>query len=241
MPRPWERGRNTRRARSAGNSRCSSPSNQIPLNVLHQSFVQNSSAESSNLSSSHSPSTTPPSSAEQLPAQETWPSLANGNQDPSAATSPQLPQPPPTTEACAEAAASHSDSQSVSLGNHGNQATPVSQEQHTGSPADAQGSAWLGLGRWVSKRGWFHSILGISSLLVAMVSLFVYGLRSYEMARWSERNDLLQMCAGLIQVTLVQVRRCIHAYGLRRTLPEVRSAKGFSGRVRLYHHILKEL
>jgi hypothetical protein len=245
MPRPWERGRNTRRARSAGNSRCSSPSNQIPLNVLHQSFVQNSSAESSNLSSSHSPSTTPPSSAEQLPPQETWPSLANGNQDPSAATSPQLPQPPPTTEACAEAcaeaAASHSDSQSVSLGDHGNQATPVSQGQHTGSPADAQGSAWLGLGRWVSKRGWFQSILGITSLLMAMVSLFVYGHRSYEMARWSERNDLLQMCAGLIQVTLVQVRRCIHAYGLRRTLPKVRSAKGFSGRVRLYHHILKEL
>ncbi len=241
MPRSWERGRNIRRARFVGNSRCSSPSNQISLNVLHQSFVQNSFVESSNLSSSHSSSTTSSSSVEQLSAQETWFFLANGNQDSFAATSSQPSQPSSTTEACAEAAAFHSDSQSVSLGDHGNQATSVSQEQHTGFSADAQGSAWLGLGRWVSKRGWFHSILGISSLLVVMVSLFVYGLRFYEMARWFERNDLLQMCAGLIQVTLVQVRRCIHAYGLRRTLSKVRSAKGFSERVRLYHHILKEL
>lgn len=240
MPRPWERGRDSRRARSAGSSRCSPPSNQIPLDVLHRSFVQNSSAESSNLSSSHSPSTTPPSSAEQLPAQESWPSLANGNQDSSAPTSSQLLQ-PSTTEARAEGAAPHSDPQSVSLVDDGNQATPVSHEQHPGSPADAQESAWLRLGRWVSKRGWFQSILGTASLLVAVVSLCVYGLRSYEMAKWSERNDFLQMCAGLIQVILVQFRRCIHAYGLRRTTPKVRIAKGFLLRVRLYHHILKEL
>lgn len=198
--------------RSAGNQRSSSPSNQIPLNqiplnVLRQPFVQNSSAESSNLSSSHSASTTPPSSAERLPPQETWPSLADGNPDLPAATPPQLLQPPPTIEACAEAAASNSDAHSIPPADHGNQEASALQEHHSGSTADPQGSSFVGLGRWVSKRSWFQSILGISSLLVAMVSLFVYGLRSYEMAKWSLYNDLLQTCAGLIQVTLVQTRK----------------------------------
>lgn len=237
MPRPEGHGRNSRRARSAGTS----PSDQIPLNILRQSFVQNSSAESSHLSSSHSASTTPPSSAERLPPQATWPSPVNGDPYLSTATPPQLSQPPPTAEACAETAESHPDPQSSSPGHHGNQATPVSREQHRGSMADAQGSPWVRLGRWVSKRGWFQSILGITSLVVAMTSLFVYGLRSYEMARWSERNDLLQMCAGLIQVILVRTRRCILAYDLRPTLPEVRIARRSLGRVQLYHHIRKGL
>ncbi len=202
MPRPREQGR-TRRALSADSS---SPSTPIPLSVLRQSFLQNSSADSSNLSSSESPSSTPPSSAEQLPPQETWPSTSE-NPARSVPTPPHLSQLSPTTEAHALAATSDPDVQPIPPGDHGSQATPTTQqEQDSDSTAVTQGSLWVRLGRWVSKRGWFQSTLGISSLIVSLVSLFVYGLRSYEMARWSERNDYLQMCAGLIQVTRAHFR-----------------------------------
>ena len=47
---------------------------------------------------------------------------------------------------------------------------------------------------------WFGSLLGLSSLTLAIVSLLMFTLRSYKMAVWTTRNDELQACIGLIQV-----------------------------------------
>lgn len=176
----------------------SSSANQIPLVVLQQSFVQNSCTESSNLSSSQSPSTTPPSSAGRPSSQEeelgAWPSSANCNLG---ATPPEPSPPFSTTDRRAETAPITFAPESVPSEDDGNQPTQASQEQHSSA---GPGISWSTLNRWVSERSWFHSTLGITSLMLTTISVFVYGLRSYEMARWSERNDLLQMCAGLIQV-----------------------------------------
>ncbi len=47
---------------------------------------------------------------------------------------------------------------------------------------------------------WFGSLLGLSSLILAIVSLLMFTVRSYRMAVWTTRNDELQACTGLIQV-----------------------------------------
>ena len=47
---------------------------------------------------------------------------------------------------------------------------------------------------------WLGSLLGLSSLTLAIVSLLMYTIRSYRMAVWTTRNDQLQACTGLIQV-----------------------------------------
>ena len=47
---------------------------------------------------------------------------------------------------------------------------------------------------------WIGSLLGLSSLALAIVSLMMYTIRSYRMAVWTTRNDELQTCTGLIQV-----------------------------------------
>ena len=47
---------------------------------------------------------------------------------------------------------------------------------------------------------WFGSLLGLSTLTLAIVSLLMFTVRSYRMAVWTTRNDELQACTGLIQV-----------------------------------------
>ena len=47
---------------------------------------------------------------------------------------------------------------------------------------------------------WLGSLLGLGSLILAVVSLLMYTIRSYRMAVWTTRNDELQACIGLIQV-----------------------------------------
>lgn len=47
---------------------------------------------------------------------------------------------------------------------------------------------------------WLGSLLGLSALTLAIVSLLMYTVRSYRMAVWTTRNDELQACTGLIQV-----------------------------------------
>ena len=47
---------------------------------------------------------------------------------------------------------------------------------------------------------WLGSLLGLGSLILAIVSLLMYTVRSYRMAVWTTRNDELQACIGLIQV-----------------------------------------
>ena len=212
MSRQW----NQNRRRSAGDPPLAEPSSRpshlIPLDILQQSFVQNSSAASSNLSSSQSPSATPPSSAEQLPQQENWPCVANSNATRPASPAPQPsqpPQPPPSTDPHTVAADADTPSHSAEHGGNGNQAT---QAPHQQDSSDAWGISLRGMGRWASARGWFQSTLGITSLVVTMVSLFLYGIRSYQMARWSERNDLMQMCASLIQVIPTFAWRYAHAH-----------------------------
>ena len=47
---------------------------------------------------------------------------------------------------------------------------------------------------------WLGSLLGLSTLTLAIVCLLMYTVRSYQMAVWTTRNDELQACTGLIQV-----------------------------------------
>ena len=47
---------------------------------------------------------------------------------------------------------------------------------------------------------WLGSLLGLSSLTLAIVALLMFTLRSYKMAVWTTRNDELQACIGLLQV-----------------------------------------
>ena len=47
---------------------------------------------------------------------------------------------------------------------------------------------------------WSGSLLGLSSLTLAIVALLMFTLRSYKMAVWTTRNDELQACIGLFQV-----------------------------------------
>ena len=51
---------------------------------------------------------------------------------------------------------------------------------------------------------WLGSLLGLSSLALAIVSLLMYTIHSYRMAVWTTRNDELQACTGLIQVCGLQ-------------------------------------
>ena len=231
---------NQRRGRSAGDvspaGPAISPADPIPLNVLRQSSAQNSSAESSNLSSSQSPSTTPPSSAEQLPRQETWPSLASDSTARPTSPSPQPPQSQPSTGVREETDAPQT--QPHQPGNNGNQATQVQQQQDYGDAQEVPRSRFR---IWNSGRSWFRSSIGITSLIVTMVSVFFYGIRSYQIARWSERNDFLEMCATVIQVFPVMVRRYVLAHFPRPTLVEGPTVRRPLTRAQPYLHILKEL
>ena len=234
------RPRDPRRRRSTGSSLLVEPSsptsNQIPLNVLPRSFIQSSSSESSQSSSS-----TPPSSAEGATT-ETRPYLENGNPVTSAATPPSSSEVHSTTSNPTQTPISTSIVQSPVAGDNVNRAVQAEQEQQSSPVTIASRPWWLGVGRWISKRSWFQSTLGISSLIFTMISLFIYGLRSYEMAKWSERNDLMQMCAGLIQVTLLEASRAQTYSRLHRPMfLEVPVAKGFSGKARPYRRTAKEL
>ena len=55
---------------------------------------------------------------------------------------------------------------------------------------------------------WLGSLLGLSSLTLAIVSLLMYTIRSYRMAVWTTRNDELQACTGLIQVRHPHSSQC---------------------------------
>lgn len=49
-------------------------------------------------------------------------------------------------------------------------------------------------------RAWIQPAIGLTTLLVTLIALFVYSHRSFVMAKWTEENDMLQACAQLIQV-----------------------------------------
>ena len=57
--------------------------------------------------------------------------------------------------------------------------------------------------RWYQ---WSQAILGVVALVVALISMLFYGIRSYKMAVWTTRNDELQACTGLIQVRRFNVQ-----------------------------------
>jgi hypothetical protein len=48
---------------------------------------------------------------------------------------------------------------------------------------------------------WLQSILGIMTLVLGLVSILVYNVRSYRLAIWTARNDEIQACTGMIQVS----------------------------------------
>lgn len=48
-------------------------------------------------------------------------------------------------------------------------------------------------------RAWIQPAIGLTTLLITLIALFVYSHRSFVMAKWTEENDMLQACAQLIQ------------------------------------------
>ncbi|KAL8678109.1 MAG: hypothetical protein Q9186_005515 [Xanthomendoza sp. 1 TL-2023] len=50
------------------------------------------------------------------------------------------------------------------------------------------------------ERSWIQPTIGITTLLVTLIALFVYSHRSFVMAKWTEENDMLQACAQLIEI-----------------------------------------
>ncbi|KAL8692996.1 MAG: hypothetical protein Q9218_002085 [Villophora microphyllina] len=50
------------------------------------------------------------------------------------------------------------------------------------------------------ERNWVQPAIGLTTLLITLIALFVYSHRSFVMAKWTEKNDMLQACAQLIQV-----------------------------------------
>ncbi|KAL8771243.1 MAG: hypothetical protein Q9194_004936 [Teloschistes cf. exilis] len=48
-------------------------------------------------------------------------------------------------------------------------------------------------------RSWVQPAIGLTTLLITLIALFVYSHRSFVMAKWTEKNDILQACAQLIQ------------------------------------------
>ena len=55
----------------------------------------------------------------------------------------------------------------------------------------------------VFDRSWIQPAIGLTTLLVTLIALFVYSHRSFVMAKWTEENDMLQACAQLIQVSFL--------------------------------------
>lgn len=49
-------------------------------------------------------------------------------------------------------------------------------------------------------RSWVQPAIGLTTLLITLIALFVYSHRSFVMAKWTEKNDILQACAQLVQV-----------------------------------------
>ena len=50
------------------------------------------------------------------------------------------------------------------------------------------------------QRPWIQPTIGVVTLIVTLIALFVYNHRSFIMAKWTEENDMLQACAQLLQV-----------------------------------------
>lgn len=85
---------------------------------------------------------------------------------------------------------------------------PQSVPEHPQPPAPPQRrEAWrLILAPWNSRQTWVQTSIGLAGLVVALVGLFVYALRGYEVAKWTAYNDLLQSCAALVQVSERSIR-----------------------------------
>ncbi|KAL9598995.1 MAG: hypothetical protein Q9219_004109 [cf. Caloplaca sp. 3 TL-2023] len=57
----------------------------------------------------------------------------------------------------------------------------------------------LSIAQRVFDRSWIQPAIGLTTLLVTLIALFVYSHRTFVMAKWTEENDMLQACAQLIQ------------------------------------------
>lgn len=51
-------------------------------------------------------------------------------------------------------------------------------------------------------KSWVQPTIGLTTLLITLIALFVYSHRSFVIAKWTEENDMLQACAQLVQVRL---------------------------------------
>ena len=64
---------------------------------------------------------------------------------------------------------------------------------------------------WLAKESWYQwsqAVLGAIGVVLALISLLIYGVRSYKMAVWTTQNDKLQACTGLVQVSERQFLLC---------------------------------
>lgn len=65
---------------------------------------------------------------------------------------------------------------------------------------DATTSGSRSLLRRIFDRPWVQPTIGLTTLLITLIALFVYSHRAFVMAAWTEKNDMLQACAQLAQV-----------------------------------------
>ncbi|KAI4221221.1 MAG: hypothetical protein L6R36_007052 [Xanthoria steineri] len=74
---------------------------------------------------------------------------------------------------------------------------PLSQNR---SDATEWGNQRRSITQRLFEKSWIQSTIGITTLLVTLIALFVYSHRGFVMAKWTEENDMLQACAQLIDV-----------------------------------------
>ncbi|KAL8727532.1 MAG: hypothetical protein Q9181_005680 [Wetmoreana brouardii] len=95
-------------------------------------------------------------------------------------------------------------STSVTLANWSPSPTsPTSFSPLPGSPAeDDKATEGHSIVQRLFDRSWVQPSIGLTTLLITLIALFVYSHRSFVMAKWTEENDMLQACAQLYGIWL---------------------------------------
>ncbi|KAL8782621.1 MAG: hypothetical protein Q9195_009611 [Heterodermia aff. obscurata] len=173
----------------------STPERSIPLVALRRPTIDASSSASLSSAPTTSPST---------PSSLTPPTSAHDSSSSSSPASPDRLSRQTTYVSGTPAPSIHCPDLSLSPHQSPSQpqtAAPQSVPDSPGpqNPPQRQ-DTWLSfLPPYDHRRTWLQNSIGIAALAVALVGMFVYALRGYKMAKWTEYNDLLQSCAALIQ------------------------------------------
>lgn len=138
--------------------------------------------------------------------QTTDPMLSTEIAAPTVASNPTLPSPRvqhariTTSDFCLTS----EPSLSATLGNWSPSSTIFSSSQNHSDPTEGENKR-QSITQRLFERSWIQPTIGITTLLVTLIALFVYSHRSFVMAKWTEENDMLQACAQLIDVYTLEL------------------------------------